>query len=523
MQKKTILFFTISLGIGTIFLFLLWKQQPDWMTYVQQAMAKQEHEQFQAHDKLGKHVMFEWIKIDQTHSEFTQKVHNLSEIYGAAFAPMARQLVMARPEVVSTISHYRPLEHIVKACSIENIEETIWILIEEKMKEGFITSFKKDEISLSNDTHGWFIIAKDKETLQPLGFVQFSVSPSRPFGTIRIDNIACKPAAQRHGLGMLMLGAIFKLLPKTTHIYLRVLETNQSARNAYASYGFKECIPLQKESRHAEFEPYMISLMYNTRETDMLQAVAKKAFFTDWMTDIEHMIEHQKHAEFEATDKLGNTVNFEWHMFDESLPGFDQTMKSISDIVVKAYTPVELHYVQKHPESIAGDFKYLESLFDKGIENVNWAMVEEHVKANLKKLIEIDFPTIFGGNTLSILVVAKNQKTQKQLGVVLFLINPDCAYGDVCAPVLGIIPEAQHRGLGKLLLGLIFRLISSTKRIILSTRITNEQAINAYNSWGFTDYPVWTNVEKGWIGFEYRADKSDILQKTANQLKVLKR
>jgi len=239
---------------------------------------------------------------------------------------------------------------------------------------------------------------------------------------------------------------------------------------------------------------------------------------SEWMQEIQNIMSQEKQGLLEAKDARGNSVTLEWYFFDVLSPAYESVMKSISNTVVDAFTTVELQRVKMHPESLKDQFEFLADLFENGIENVNWKIAAERMQTKIKNIIEIDYSSIFDSNNICILVIAYDKNTRQQLGVVQFLINPSLDYGDVNVPVLGIIPEAQGRGLGKLLLSSIFKIVPTVKGIILSTRVTNEKAINAYKAWGFIDYPEWTNPEKGWVGFEYRTNLSDILQKRAEQI-----
>lgn len=68
-----------------------------------------------------------------------------------------------------------------------------------------------------------------------------------------------------------------------------------------------------------------------------------------------------------------------------------------------------------------------------------------------------------------------------------------------------------------------FKIISDIKRIFLVTRVTNNNAINAYKSWGFkkeinpADDP-YILFKDHWINLEYKIENSDILQKIAEKM-----
>lgn len=86
------------------------------------------------------------------------------------------------------------------------------------------------------------------------------------------------------------------------------------------------------------------------------------------------------------------------------------------------------------------------------------------------------------------------------LGKVSFNIKKDYPYGTVELTGLVVKPEAQGRGLSKILSSGIFKLLPQTNRIILDVACTNGNAIRAYDAFGFTLYK-----REGWsICFPWR-------------------
>ncbi|MFH1254521.1 MAG: GNAT family N-acetyltransferase, partial [bacterium] len=127
-------------------------------------------------------------------------------------------------------------------------------------------------------------------------------------------------------------------------------------------------------------------------------------------------------------------------------------------------------------------------------------------------------------------ISVKNEKTGGLLGFVSFLIIPEYAVGDVKCIALAVKPEEQNRGLGKLLMSSIYKIIPDLKRIFLCTRTTNIIAQKAYYNWGFVKYLVDVDINpvfeehdytfnlNHWIFMEYKTDQAMYLQKTAATL-----
>ena len=82
-------------------------------------------------------------------------------------------------------------------------------------------------------------------------------------------------------------------------------------------------------------------------------------------------------------------------------------------------------------------------------------------------------------------------------------------------------PSEQNSGVAKLLISSIFSVVPEGRRIFLCTRVTNENALKAYRSWGFTpdlnptqDAHYTFNLEH-WTFLEYKADRANVLQAIA--------
>ena len=71
----------------------------------------------------------------------------------------------------------------------------------------------------------------------------------------------------------------------------------------------------------------------------------------------------------------------------------------------------------------------------------------------------------------------------------------------------------------------IFKIAPQIRRIFLSTRVTNENALRVYSSWGFTpDFsplqePNMKIIKEHWSYMEYKTKNSEVLQKTAMHLR----
>ena len=205
---------------------------------------------------------------------------------------------------------------------------------------------------------------------------------------------------------------------------------------------------------------------------------------------------NQKSVTFIAHATLGNPVVLEWEAIPGQTARLSEKIKSLAETLVAAYTKTEVEFGQKEPSLVANDFM-LKSL------------------APLVEQRPIDWGKHSNAHDLNLFVVARNQKTGKNLGVIQFLSSPDFESNTIKAALFGVIPTANNRGIEKLLIVSIFKLRRDVHRIFLHTRSTNEQAIADYKNWGFSQFegklPIWTDLE-------YLVEQSHTLQNRAQDL-----
>jgi len=241
----------------------------------------------------------------------------------------------------------------------------------------------------------------------------------------------------------------------------------------------------------------------------------------------------QKSGSFRAQDKTGRPVILEWLKTDMASLEYAVAMKSVLDIACSAYTKVEVEFLRAHPEVVGKEdfFKPFEALFKNGIASVNWHLVEQKMQEILTSMFIIDVSAYSDdikkrlSTVEQFFISVKDEQTGTILGFVQFLITPEYAEGDVKCIAFAVRPEVQNRGVGKLLVSSICKILPDLKRIFLCTRITNSTAQKAYYSWGFTkdinpeiEEHMYTFNVNHWIFLEYKIDQITVLQKTAATL-----
>ncbi len=216
-----------------------------------------------------------------------------------------------------------------------------------------------------------------------------------------------------------------------------------------------------------------------------------------------------------AQDTADIQLVLAWHKI---VPGSDQlnkTIKSVSGILADVYAEMELQFAQKHPETISSEMflKPLEPLFKEGIDKVDWKYAQEVLRNHLQQfLVTTDFALYSGVDDIHIFVIAQDQHSGEQLGVIQFLITPHFEYGTVKIAFFGVKPEAENRGIEELLVSCVFKLLPDVTRIFLHTRITNEKALVLYRGMGFTPF---SGPMAFWKDMEYLSDASHILQEVS--------
>lgn len=232
-------------------------------------------------------------------------------------------------------------------------------------------------------------------------------------------------------------------------------------------------------------------------------------------------------GKFIAHDKHGVPVIIEWQKMEFFGSAFTSAMKDAWKVARESYLPVEMDFLRAYPEVVASEkyFAPFEPLFKEGLDAVDWDEAEKVMQELLKSHFIFDVST-FDPSIIAMFaqdecyfVVVKDLQTKALRGFITFMVRSSYPQGDTKGMSFAVDQRFQNCGLGKLLMSSIFKIKPDVKRIFLCTRVTNEIALNAYQSWGFTkdvnpilDHPF--NLEH-WTFLDYKADQKSILQNTA--------
>lgn len=172
-------------------------------------------------------------------------------------------------------------------------------------------------------------------------------------------------------------------------------------------------------------------------------------------------------------------------------------------------------------------FKAFQTLFEKGIEQVDWTKAQGIMETILKKHFVFD-PQQFPEQVIKMyekdtcfFVTAKDTKTGNIIRFITFLMRTTYPAGEVKVMSFAVDITYQKRGIGKLLMSSIFGIFLEVKRIFLCTRVTNDVALNAYRSSGFVkdENPILDHAFNlnHWFFMEYKPEQSSTLQQLVQQ------
>lgn len=225
----------------------------------------------------------------------------------------------------------------------------------------------------------------------------------------------------------------------------------------------------------------------------MNETMKQNKFSTRWLTHINSIMAKKSSGMYQAHDNLGTSITVEWYLTHLMTPEYVALSAQVSDLAIDLLANVELQFVRSFPESVDTDpifFEALEPLFSHGVQAVDWHVVEQKIRDQIKGYFIYDFEITdelvqFYSDRFACFVMAKDSRTNELLGYITYEAQPDCSYGMLRLTGIAVKPSMQKRGLGKLLLHSIVTIIPNVKDIYVATRVTNAAALAAYSAWGF--------------------------------------
>lgn len=214
-------------------------------------------------------------------------------------------------------------------------------------------------------------------------------------------------------------------------------------------------------------------------------------------------------------------TSLDWLQTDILSPKLAAFKQTICELASSILAPAETQFLRAVPKAVSQELflRPCAPLFEKG--EVDWVRVEETIRATIKQFYLMDLSK-FGSEVIKpllddryFLVAARNRDGQLS-GFLMAAITPALPQGNVKVISTGV----KERGLDKILMSSLLKIIPDIKRLFLFTRPTNIADLEIYRSMGFTqdrnpfqDPNHQMNTEY-LIPLEYRMEHSDILQNT---------
>lgn len=272
-------------------------------------------------------------------------------------------------------------------------------------------------------------------------------------------------------------------------------------------------------------------LTLETERTKKMTNVNEVQKSSTWLKHVKEEISAKSSGIFQAKDEHNEPVVLDWKMTNILSPDLATFKNDVADIAAQTTASMEIQFLHKYPEAASSEYflKPCEPFFKNGLESVDWQKVEQTLQTTVKQFYLTDISK-FGDAIKPLMedvygiVSIKNQNTQTILGFMMFSITPALADGNIKVMHVAVTPTSEHRGLEKLLMSSIFKMLPTTKRIFIGTRPTYEQALKTYCSWGFLQDLAFVQDPGHKVNlqyfavYEYRADQTDSLQKTAAEL-----
>jgi hypothetical protein len=233
-----------------------------------------------------------------------------------------------------------------------------------------------------------------------------------------------------------------------------------------------------------------VKILTNKNEEYMNELNSAASSSLEWLQCIDKST--NKAGSFRTKDEKGSSIIIEWEKINPLSLRLSEIITDTSHLLVEAYSQIETQFAKKHPEAVPNEMflKPLADYFKEGIANLDWNIVEEKLKQNLKNfLTTTDWPKYSNPSDIQFFVIAKEAKTNVQLGVIQFIASTEYQPGNFKIGLYdGVLVNENKYNLQKILLGSIFKLVPTTQRIFFHTRITNDKGIDVHHKLGFTPF-----------------------------------
>lgn len=217
------------------------------------------------------------------------------------------------------------------------------------------------------------------------------------------------------------------------------------------------------------------------------QTMNQTSFF--WITELQKKAQLEPRGSLQVKDKQGRALMLNWHLLATQSAAFMPCMNEIADLAAHAFTEVEYAFLKAYPQAVKTErlYQHLAPLFEKEMDEVDWKQVKKNIYDIIHRLYTSTDWSKFGIDDVYIFVTAREPNANRLTGFITFFIRPSYPFGTCKVTAMGVSEDEQGRGIGKLLMGSIFKIVPEVTRVFLSTRVTNARALAAYHTWGFSE------------------------------------
>jgi ribosomal protein S18 acetylase RimI-like enzyme len=227
-------------------------------------------------------------------------------------------------------------------------------------------------------------------------------------------------------------------------------------------------------------------------------------------------------GQIETKNKFDESIILEWKKADILSPDLALFKKTICELASEELSPIELEFLRAYPDAVSHELflRPCAPLLENGLESADWKVIQEKIQATINEFYLTDLSK-FGPEVIKPLMddiyffaTVKNKEKNQLLGFIMFSVTPALPFGDVKVINLVIRSMETDRGLEKVLMSAIFKLIPETKRIFFLFRPTNKRAMQRYHALGFTkdnhlsQDPNHKVDPKYFVSLEYKAEQS---------------
>lgn len=216
-------------------------------------------------DDVGNPILLVWEKVPTQSMRLNEIIKGVSDILVNTYTQLELQFAKQYPEKVASEFFLQSLAPLFA----ESKGAVDWSLVEVKIKQVFHDFFATTDFAqyTKPDEMYLFVIALNQVTGEPLGLIQFLISPEYNYGSVKACYFGVMTQAQNRCLEKLLLASIFNVLPTTTRLFLHTRSTNVDAIAAYQALGFIQ---------FGESMPNWPDFEYLTEQSPTLQLIAKE-------------------------------------------------------------------------------------------------------------------------------------------------------------------------------------------------------------------------------------------------------